>query len=382
MALWPAHPKPLNDELLSSWLVRLAAANSQKLHTFSKVAWPEVELWNRDVDRLAPEDVLRVVSERTGTPVTRVREATLGAFAGRLFEKHSPNGSAAWLLPLGVFHRIRRNYGLQYCPVCLAEEPPYYRRIWRLAFVTICPRHDVMLRDRCPTCNAPINFHRGERGDRNLRTAEAAMTRCYACNEDLIVEPEKAHHTREMAELAIAQQKWLDALFRGYIDLGDGTVVYSHLFFVGLHILFQNFASGESGEALRARICRDPGWSPRWSDKVHAIERLDVLDRFELAYVVSRVLSDWPDLFVATGRAAKVVASDLMGRLLSVPFWYFRVVDEHFQSGTYSPTLPEIGNAIQYLRRRNEKVTKTSVSRVLGLGDVMRKRGLHWMLDG
>ena len=33
--LWPAHVKPQQDELLSSWLVRLAMAHGVKLHTFS-----------------------------------------------------------------------------------------------------------------------------------------------------------------------------------------------------------------------------------------------------------------------------------------------------------------------------------------------------------
>src|SRR6266567_830092 len=43
------------------------------------------------------------------------------------------------------------------CPVCLAEEPEAYERLyWNLRSVLICPRHLVFLIDRCPSCNCLI----------------------------------------------------------------------------------------------------------------------------------------------------------------------------------------------------------------------------------
>jgi len=378
MALWAAHPEPQNDELLSSWLVRIAAANYQKLHPFSKAAFPGFEVWNRDVDRLAPTPILQRVSEGTATAIERVKETTLANFEGLLFEHHNARGNCAWILPLGVFHRIRLKRGLQFCPLCLADEPHYFRRVWRLAFVTVCVRHAVVLYDQCPHCQEPINCHRGERGDRNDREVDGAMTRCHLCRGDLLVEA-KPKRRRDVVDVCMYQEKWLDALFRGHTRLPNEIVLYSHLFFSGLRILFQNIATGRAGEGIR-RAMSIGTWSPDWPEGIRSIERLNVVDRFELALRAGRLLEDWPNRFVSHGLNAGLVSSDLIGQLKSVPFWYFRVIDEHFNAGTYSPTLPEIGNAIEYLRGRKERVTRTAVSRILGVSDAVRKRDLHWML--
>lgn len=376
---WPAHPKPLEDELLSSWLVRIAKANFQKLHTFSRSASPGVEIWNRDLDRNVPEGFLQILAERSGTPLRRVLETTLSDFAGRLFERNNPRGAAPWVLPLGIFHRVHRRFGLQYCPACLAEEPAYYRRVWRIAFVTVCLRHGIPLLDRCHACSSPINFHRGERGERNARDAAAALRECHVCAKDLCVPfPEKSN--RETVELLGYQQTWVDALFRGYISLNADTTVYSHLFFSGLRILFQNLAAGKGAESIRTVIDRNR-WSPIWAEKIHSIELLDVNDRSMLALYAGRLLQDWPTAFVHVLQNAGIVASDLVGQLKSVPYWYMSVVEEYFESGTYSPALPEIRNAIQYLKRRGVPVTKTTLSRTLGRGDILRKRNLSYLVD-
>lgn len=39
--LWPAHPRPLKDELLSSWIVRVIQANGIKLQTLSRMLFGE-----------------------------------------------------------------------------------------------------------------------------------------------------------------------------------------------------------------------------------------------------------------------------------------------------------------------------------------------------
>ncbi len=38
--LWPVHLKPQEDELLSSWLARLALAHGQTVATFTSQVWP------------------------------------------------------------------------------------------------------------------------------------------------------------------------------------------------------------------------------------------------------------------------------------------------------------------------------------------------------
>ena len=84
--VWPIHLKPLEDELLSSWIIRLAHANGLKVMTLCTMLFGyRRPVWNRDIDRLAPEAVLNKISQITGTPLDRVCATTLKDFEGRVF---------------------------------------------------------------------------------------------------------------------------------------------------------------------------------------------------------------------------------------------------------------------------------------------------------
>ncbi|WDM74794.1 TniQ family protein [Xanthomonas sp. NCPPB 1638] len=184
--LWPAHPKPLPDELLTSWIVRIAKANGLKLQTFcDRVFGKEHQLWNRDIDRSAPDWLLAALARHTGTSFDAVRRTTLDIYRGRLFHERHSSGQLHWILPIGIYHRTRRRYGLQFCPQCLAEDAePYFRTRWRVAALTYCPRHELYLHDRCPACGAPVTFHRRELGRPDV-TDSGPLCLCHACNCDL-----------------------------------------------------------------------------------------------------------------------------------------------------------------------------------------------------
>lgn len=66
-SLWPIRYKPLPDELLSSWLVRLAHGHGLKVQTFCNLIFGnKLQVWNRDIDRLAPEWLIAELSSKTG----------------------------------------------------------------------------------------------------------------------------------------------------------------------------------------------------------------------------------------------------------------------------------------------------------------------------
>lgn len=183
--LWPAHPKPLPDELLSSWLVRIARADGLKLQTFCvQVFGKDRQLWNRDIDRLAPPWLLRSLAEHTGTPLRRVVDTTLLRYQGTLYDRWHATGQLRWILCAGMYHRTRRAFGTLYCPRCLAEDAePYFRTRWRVAVLCHCARHGVELLDRCPKCGEPVAFHRQELG-RPQSVDSGPMSSCHACGAD------------------------------------------------------------------------------------------------------------------------------------------------------------------------------------------------------
>ena len=158
--LWPIHCKPYGDAVLSSWLVRLSRAYGTDPIRFCAQVWPRHEVWNRDIDKGTDDKLLRVLSAKTATSRRRVLATTVRGYSGYRVEDLSVMNRSPWLLRVGLHSFTRSRPWLQYCPHCLqADGDPYFRRCWRLAFVTICSQHHRRLLDRCGNCDAVINFH-------------------------------------------------------------------------------------------------------------------------------------------------------------------------------------------------------------------------------
>lgn len=184
--LWPVRIKPLPDELLSSWLVRLAHGHGLKVQSFCHlIVGDEHQVWNRDIDRLAPNWLIEELSSGTGLPITTALETTLRAYEGVFYPKFQPAGHLSWILTQKMYHRKRNGYGLQFCPRCLSlDAVPFFRKRWRIALNTVCHEHQVALLDRCPNCGQAIALHRLDMRDVAL-SKKLMLSFCATCGEDL-----------------------------------------------------------------------------------------------------------------------------------------------------------------------------------------------------
>jgi hypothetical protein len=184
--LWPIRYKPFPDELLSCWLVRLAHGHGLKVQTFCNLMFGNRrQIWNRDIDRLAPAWLIDELILRTGTSPEMAWGTTLRAYEGILYPKFRLSSTLRWILALKVYHRTRQGYGLQFCPTCLAEdEIPYFRKRWRIALNTVCSKHGNMLFDRCPYCDAAVAFHRLDMAGMEAIDV-APLSYCHSCQFDL-----------------------------------------------------------------------------------------------------------------------------------------------------------------------------------------------------
>ncbi len=140
---WPVKVSPARDELLSSWLHRLAHAHGLSPRHFGERLGVGSGAWSARVDLDPPEFLLNLLHHQTGVGRDGLAGLTFGA------EQWRP-----LLLPLRWRKRKRiQATWLQFCPLCLAEdETPYFRRRWRRASVMTCRRHGRALLDRCPSC--------------------------------------------------------------------------------------------------------------------------------------------------------------------------------------------------------------------------------------
>ncbi|MFA6412381.1 MAG: TniQ family protein [Syntrophales bacterium] len=367
--LWPIHLKPKDDELLSSWLVRLARIYGVKTHSFCSTIWPRKNIWNRDIDRLADIEVLSTLAEKTATPYERVYETTLRSFEGRLWETYNTIGNNAWLMPLGVYHREHRLWGLQYCSCCLAEdEDPYFRRMWRLAFVTVCEVHYFMLRDKCPECNSPLNYYRNQYWFDSI-------TYCCKCGYDLRrAIPLKAKGIRQQVK---HQKYFMAALKRGWINISGFGTVHSLLFFPVYHQFARLMATGKRKEVIQAtmnQLISFPRISGHFWGRLKYVDNMFVEDRYSCIARANWLLEKWPNRFVRFCDENGILSSDLLRDMKNAPWWYFKTVYDYLYRPDYSPSDEEINQAIIYLKTNKESINKTSISKLFGVRNVFRKR--------
>lgn len=367
--LWPSHPHRYGNELLSSWLTRSAQANGLRVHAFCRMTLGSgAQIWNRDLDRTASQDVLRLLSESTGSSLNELAGGMLSTYEGVLFEHHNPRGNTKWILPLGIYHRTRKRFGLQFCPLCLAEDQqPYYRKQWRLAFHTLCDRHSVMVHDRCPQCEAPVVFFRVELGCRN-RLSGTSITQCHQCGFDLSRAPAYGPSSSDAMSL-VALRSLVTFHDLGWWFCGQETIHYAPQYFEVLHHLVTFLATGK-GARLLAHIERETGWKCVDADSLEKrpFEFRPVGQRHGLLLAALWFLAEWPDRFVTACRQAKL-SRTAVTRDEHFPWWYEKVLREYLDRSQYVATTEEAANVAAYLARVGEGVSATKVGNMLGAKD-------------
>lgn len=176
---WAIHVPVLPDELFSTWLVRVALAQGCDPMHLTGSLWPRWRAWTVDLDRGISEHRMEILAGRSGVDAVRLEAATLRPLLAAVAPGVRPEQATwPWVLAQGSRNRRRRG-GLQFCPLCLAEDAtPYFRRTWRLAWHVGCDQHRTLLIDHCHCCHAVVEPHR-------VRANEATLCQCPSCGHDL-----------------------------------------------------------------------------------------------------------------------------------------------------------------------------------------------------
>lgn len=154
--LWPQRPKRFSDELFSSWLWRAAITAGAPPDRFARDAFATC---HDDPDVDVPEPTLYRLALASGQPLARLAAGTLGVARSCIPVSRAETVQEALLRygrPLLALpsRSGRPRAVLQYCPRCLAEEEPYFRRGWRFAIEVVCVEHRCRLHDACWRCGA------------------------------------------------------------------------------------------------------------------------------------------------------------------------------------------------------------------------------------
>lgn len=205
------------DELITSWLLRVALRHYCDPMSLTGSIWPDWRVWTIDPDRRMPQDRLASLSALSGIPIESFQRALLKNIAHVVYgtsQKPLPNGTWTWILSLGK--RNRKHYaGMQVCTDCLASDTAYLRISWRLAWHTHCHIHGKPLIQRCPNCQHLIQQN-------YLVAQDATINRCTVC-KSLLGAPKDRHNINaKRSSLALEFQSKADNV----ISTGYGS--YNH----------------------------------------------------------------------------------------------------------------------------------------------------------
>lgn len=349
MQLWPVHPHPLPDELLSSWMIRLARANGFKVHNFYALFFgKDRQIWNRDIDHHAPPWLIDQLAARSGTAPERIHATTLRAFESVLFERFVASGPNRWILPLGVFHRSRRGYGQQFCARCLAEDKePYLRRAWRLAIVVICVRHGTLLQDRCGACGKALAPHRADMVSRTGFPERTDLSQCAYCRAKLA--EVTTHADAEELEMQRALSAVLDT---GYFLLEPNRAIYAHLYFDGIRMLMRVINSE------RRVSLREP------------FELAEVSERMRRLLLATRLTADWPQTFRIHCAHRRHVYTTIVGGGATPPYWLDATLRSDYFQGR-APASEDEAKAIARATVRSGATLSSASMRTLSGRDML-----------
>lgn len=321
--LLPVRPRPLADELFSSWLMRLAHGNAQRLPYFTAQMTGDDYFWRFDPDRFLRPEVAHTLAAVTGLTVEDILALTLRRYEGTVVPQLHPRGTGRWLMPLYIQGYQRRRPGLTYCPACL-EEALYLRAPWRLSFVTICARHGCLLLDACPQCHAPYAPQRNDLGvDSDWSTQpEPPLGHCAECGFDLCTAP------RPPADpIVVALQTWLlGGAASGALNWPGHEEVSCLEGFDVLHQLLA-VVIGDRMQDHLTRVCGLEPVSRPPTRRNRAFEDFGLADRRRLLQGLAYVLDEWPQRLVRTCEAAGITKEPLVVNFRAIPPWYETVAD-------------------------------------------------------
>jgi hypothetical protein len=350
---FPYHPKPQPDELLSSWIIRTAHGHGQQPYVFCHNIWRGVQIWTRDIDNLGTPQVWRGMAERTGVVPDRAWSTTLRSLEGEMIEVYPAVGFARWILPLGIYHRTRRRYGLQFCPLCFwQDEQPYFRRHWRLGWVTACISHGCRLLDRCPACGLALAPHRS-----------MEITGCHSCSADLreaVIELADSGAIRLQVE---AEQ----ILAQGWGVINGWAFQRPFLFFEILRQVVRILTNGKRAARLRQAVISSAAiqGGDRLNAEFRDIEYLTVADREFLMKMAGHLMADWPHRFTEICAIAGVWWSWAKKENYNLPFAYEVPVKAALFRQAYIPTFDETRAAVLYLMRQGKYPSTDNLRQVL-----------------
>ena len=356
-----------SGESFSSLYARVCRASAASLHELgSQLLGKTVHsITSHDFDTMQDTVLMRTFASRTHHQKPEIDFATLYFLVPRLSTLPWKNGPP----PRWVLERRRkadqRRHGnwVHACPQCLQEDDePYFRLLWRLGFLTECPRHGVQLIDRCPACSGNLDYLQASQGA-NRSHQWLPLSLCPRCGMDWRQAP---CVTSDPMHCAWVRQL-VAGLFEGWLETDNAPILVA-LYLDGLFILQRALRSKSGGnEMLQCLLTRLEIDEPP-PDSSLPIERTSVEGRRALLRCVAYLLQDWPIRFVAECRRYNFRWNAISDQKGTTPFWLNRVGREWLDRSWYQPSQQEARSVTRILENHGLDAPKVTVREWLGAG--------------
>ncbi len=365
---FPWKLEPFEDELLSSYLVRLAYSHHFNPATFYRAYFPDLKkiFFDRDIDLWLDNEALCRIADKAKILPEKLMNLSLRSYTGYLFETPSLRTKTAFIDPVAIEGTVSRR-GYKFCPECLKRDGvPYFRKLWRVSFYTVCPGHRTLLTDRCPQCNTPVSIHKHARLE--------VFPHCYRCGFKLKDTPPRK--LPDGSEGIKAIKFFTGILNRGYMKLNGGRYAYSLSVFSAVRILIRItlrlWREGKGEDMFShdsfARI-EDPGKHLSQIKKMSHFENAPVEAKYFLFSAVFRILCRYPDSlkeFIEGHRIPFYMFTKDLGEK-NLPFFLWDVVKEYKSPSLNAMTPEELRSAMLVLVRRGIEPTLKNLKKYLSL---------------
>lgn len=359
--------EPFKDELFTSWIVRNALNFGVKPSSLMAKLTQNSDIWKADLDVYIPDGVVHKLTEITGITSETIHELSLYKSCSNFYSQSGKTKHVKWVMPLGIRTQNRhQRFGLQICPCCLAEDgkQPYYRKEWRLGFMTACPNHSVQLIDRCPKCHSNISLKKTYKDKGNPSFSSEDIAKCHCCGYDF----------RE-SNVCIASEEELtiNAINLNQYRHGHGRVhglsfQYSHLYFNGIRRLMALLICNKStNEKLFLHFRNKLGlyhpFHPEMVMTHSEPEFMDIKFRRTGLLILNYLLQEWPKRLVEDFEEAKVTTHKTHSNGFDYSHWIIEPLTRLIYRGRYQLTKEECESIVDYFSRVQKKQLKPHQAR-------------------
>lgn len=278
-------------------------------------------------------------------------------------------------MPLGVRAK-GQHFGIQYCPCCLIEDQgkPYFRRYWRLAFLTCCPFHSTQLKDCCPNCEKPIDLKHLHKQPKSLILHPMDIAYCSQCNFDLRMSP---YLTTGYIEQQINNIHF--SLYQnGYGQVGNQIFQYSNLYFEGARRLLSFLVGTNKGRQLSQHILKQHNMLNKFHfgkiQRQSELETIRLHERKIGIICLYWLMLDWPDSFVKNCKELGIFKQNVFSGWLEYPYWINDAITFRIKRLHEPRSHQELNQAIKYLETKlKRKVQTYEINRITNKTPLQQK---------